>query len=144
VSRWVKPWGCRRLALKPHWIAAGIALVVVSLSGLLADYQNSLVFEQRLRAEVRDQLSVVLAKLEGNVNASIQLVRGLVNTIATEPEMNQARFAQLAHNLIDERSHLRNVAGAPGLVVSLMYPVEGNERAIGLDYRENPVQRSRP
>lgn len=141
MNLWVKPWECRRLALKPHWIAAGIALVVVTLSGFLADYQNSLVFKQRLRAEVRDQLSVVRAKLEGNVNASIQLVRGLVSTVATEPNMNQARFAQLAHNLIDERSHLRNVAGAPDLVISLMYPIEGNRQAIGLDYRKNPVQR---
>jgi diguanylate cyclase (GGDEF)-like protein/PAS domain S-box-containing protein len=132
---------CRRLAPKPHWVAAGIALVVVTLFGLLAEYQNGLVFEQRLRAEVRDRLSVVRAKLEGNINGSIQLVRGLVSTVATEPDMDQPRFAKLARNLIDERSPLRNVAGAPGLVVSLVYPVEGNEKVFGLDYRSNEVQR---
>ena len=36
---------------------------------------------------------------------------------------------------------MRNVAGAPDLVISLMYPMQGNERAIGLDYRRNAAQR---
>jgi PAS domain S-box-containing protein len=37
---------------------------------------------------------------------------------------------------------LRNIAGAPGMVVALMYPLIGNEAAIGLDYRTHPGQRA--
>ena len=61
--------------------------------------------------------------------------------IETEPDMSQERFAALAGNLFREETQLRNIAGAPDLVVSLMYPMAGNERAIGLDYRTNPDQR---
>ncbi len=55
--------------------------------------------------------------------------------------MTQDRFAQLASNLFKEQSQLRNIAGAPGLVVSLMYPMKGNEKAMGLDYRVDDAQR---
>ena len=50
------------------------------------------------------RVSLIRAKLEGNINGNIQLVRGLVATLATEPEMEQERFAELAANLLAEKS----------------------------------------
>jgi diguanylate cyclase (GGDEF)-like protein len=90
---------------------------------------------------VQDRLSLVRAKLEGNINGNIQLVQGLVATLSTEPGMGQDRFAQLVSKLFDKGSQLRNIAGARDLVVGLMYPMAGNEKAIGLDYRNNEAQR---
>ena len=43
--------------------------------------------------------------------------------------------------LVDKRYALRNIGAAPDLVLSLMYPLKGNEAALGLDYRQHPVQR---
>jgi diguanylate cyclase (GGDEF)-like protein len=126
--------------LTPTNVPAAIALVVIVISGLIADNLNSTVFEQRLRADVLGKLSLVRARLEGNINGNIQLVRGLISTISTEPNMDQARFAALTANLFKERSQLRNVAGAPNMVVSLMYPVQGNEKAMGLNYNTDPRQ----
>ena len=131
----------RNALLRPSRLPVLLALVATLVFGTLAHWQNQVAFEQRMRSDVLKELSVVRAKLEGNINSNIQLVRGLVATIATEPDMNQARFAQLAGKLFEERSQIRNIAAAPDLVISLMYPLEGNERAIGLDYRENEAQR---
>jgi diguanylate cyclase (GGDEF)-like protein len=103
--------------------------------------QNQAVFDQRNRADVLNEVSVVRAKLEGSIASNVQLVRGLVAVLATEPEMMQTRFAQLSNELFSEHSQLRNIAGAPDLVVRLMFPLEGNEKAIGLDYRNNDAQR---
>ncbi len=86
-------------------------------------------------------VSLIRAKLEGSINGNIQLVRGLVATLATEPGMKQQRFAELAANLLAEKSQIVIVAGAPDLVVSLIYPVKGNKSVIGLDYRKNEAQR---
>src|SRR5690606_5721075 len=86
-------------------------------------------------------VNLIRAKLEGNLNSNIQLVRGLVATLVTEPDMTQERFAGLADNLFRNEGQLRAVAGAPGLVVSLMYPLEGNEAAIGLNYLLDEKQR---
>lgn len=131
----------RRVILSPTNIPAAIALVVVTILGFFADYQNRLVYEQALRADVLDKANVIRAKLEGNVNGNLQLVRGLVGTLRTEPDMTQQRFAELAENLFGKQSQLRNVSGAPNFVISLMYPLAGNENAIGLDYSKNDRQR---
>ena len=109
--------------------------------GLFADYQNREIGRERLRSEVLSKVSLIRTRLEGNINGNLQLVRGLVATIATEPDMTQERFGALAQALLREGSQIRNIAGAPDLVVRLMYPLAGNEKAIGLDYRKNDRQR---
>ncbi len=129
------------LLSRPTVLAAGIALAVTVATGVFAEYQNRIVQYQSSHAKVSEQLGLVRAKLEGNINSNIQLIRGLVAVIATQPDMDQARFANIAGGLVGEHSQLRNIAGAPGLVISLMYPMEGNEQAIGLDYRKNEKQR---
>ncbi|MEY9791381.1 sensor domain CHASE-containing protein [Sinorhizobium fredii] len=136
-------FGKHRLSrfLTPNYVPALIATFVVLIAGVLADNQNRVVFEARLRSEVADELNPIRSRLESSVNGNIQLVRGLIGTIATEPDMRQQRFSELAQSIFSERSQLRNLAAAPNLVVSMVYPVAGNEKAIGLDYRTNDKQR---
>ena len=85
-------------------------------------------------------LSTLRARLEGVVNSNLLLVHGLTAVISAQPNIGQAGFARIARGLVDERHALRNIAGAPDMVVSLMYPLAGNEAAIGLDYRAHPTQ----
>lgn len=130
-----------RIWSRPNLFAASIALAVTCAAGFLAEQQNQAVHHQRERAEVSNQLGQVRAKLEDNFNSKIQLVRGMAAVIGTEPNMPQSRFSAIAKNLMQGQPLLRNIAGAPDLVISLMYPIEGNREAIGLDYRENKAQR---
>ncbi len=81
------------------------------------------------------------ARLETQLNSNVQLTRGLVAVIAANPRLTQVEFEQAARPLIGERSLLRNIGAAPDMVVRLMYPLEGNEKAIGLDYRKLAAQR---
>ncbi|WP_269583813.1 bifunctional diguanylate cyclase/phosphodiesterase [Roseibium sp. Sym1] len=122
--------------------AVAIAFSVTIVAGIFAEVQNRSVHMQRARADVGEQLGLVRARLEGNINSNLQLVRGLVALIATQPDISQDQFGRISRSLIGKHSQLRNVAGAPDLVVSLMYPMEGNEKAIGLDYRKNEQQRA--
>ncbi|MBX3573926.1 MAG: EAL domain-containing protein [Mesorhizobium sp.] len=130
-----------RRAFAVAYVPAGLAFIVIVCAGVYAGYLNRTLHAQSMRAEVQTKINLIRAKLEGHISANIQLVRGLAATIETEPDMSQERFAALAGNLFREETQLRNIAGAPDLVVSLMYPMAGNERAIGLDYRTNPDQR---
>ncbi|RWA73349.1 MAG: EAL domain-containing protein [Mesorhizobium sp.] len=122
-------------------LPAAIAAVVLLICAIFVDQQNRKVTDQLTRADVLAKVNVVRAKLEGNINGNLQLVQGLASTIVTEPYMGQQRFASLAANLFKQNSQLHNIAGAPDLVISLMYPMKGNEKAIGLDYRKNEAQR---
>jgi diguanylate cyclase (GGDEF)-like protein len=122
-------------------LPAAIALFVLLAAGIYADRQNRVMAEHALRASVAKEVHLIRTRLEGNINGNLQLVRGLIATIITEPDMDQARFAELAESLFRGKTQLRNIAGAPDLVISLMHPMAGNEKAIGLDYRKEPAQR---
>ncbi|CCV06357.1 Diguanylate cyclase/phosphodiesterase with PAS/PAC and Chase sensor(S) [Mesorhizobium metallidurans STM 2683] len=119
-----------------------MAVLVIAISAVFADHQNKVLSDQAARADVLAKVNLIRAKLEGNINGNLQLVQGLVAAVVTEPYMGQQRFASLASNLFGGDSQLKNIAGAPDLVISLMYPMEGNERAIGLDYRKDERQRA--
>ena len=140
-SKTTAPPDSRHSWLRPTLLPALLALGVIVAAGLYIDRQSMVLSDERMRSNVSDKLSLVRAKLEGNINSNIQLVRGLVSTISTEPDMNQQRFSALVSNLFEEQTQLRSVAAAPDLVISATYPLIGNESAIGLDYRQNDRQR---
>src|ERR1051325_6474014 len=109
------------VALRPTNLFVAVAVVVVIASAIFADEQNRTLQEQQLRSQVSRQVSILRTRLEGNINGNMQLVRGLIATLVTEPDMEQARWSRLASQVFRENSQLRNVAGAPDLRVSLMF-----------------------
>lgn len=127
--------------LRPGLIAACVALVVVIGVGYFADHQNQALYREQARAEVSEHLGTVRAALESNIISNIQLVRGLVAVIASDPDIDQAEFERIASELIGEHSQLRSIAAAPDLVIRMIYPMIGNEQALGLDYLRHPTQR---
>ncbi|WP_342771496.1 bifunctional diguanylate cyclase/phosphodiesterase [Pelagibacterium sediminicola] len=137
------PGALRRFARKAFHssnIPTAIALIVMVAAMAFAEMQNRSIHIQTQRNEVLAKVGLVRAQLEGMVNSNIQLVHGLVSTIATEPDMSQERFSALAGYLFAQKNQLNNLAAAPGFVLELMYPVAGNEAAIGLDYTAHPEQ----
>ncbi len=134
----LKQWPKR---VGPGAVAAAVACLLTIGAGIFAENQNRQIAYERARGAVSEHLGLVRAKLEGNVNSNIQLVRGLIAVIEAKPDLDQAYFGQIAKSLIGNHSEIRNIAAAPDLVIRFMYPMEGNEKAIGLDYRENPQQR---
>jgi diguanylate cyclase (GGDEF)-like protein len=117
-----------------------LALAAMLVAALLVDRQNQQLAEERQRADALSQISVIRAKLEGHIASNIQLIKGLVAVISTEPDMDQARYDELVGKVFEEDSQLRLVAAAPDLIIRMTYPRAGNEAALGLDYRHVPAQ----
>ena len=107
---------------------------------MFLDRQSSILNEERLRASVLAEVSLIRAKLEGNINGNIQLVRGLRRHHFDRAQYGPGALCR-TRQLFQEQSQLRLIAAAPDLVISQAYPLEGNEKAIGLDYRTNEAQR---
>ena len=117
-----------------------LALAVMLVAAIFLDRQNQQIAENRLRTDTLHQASVIRAKLEGHITGNIQLVKGLVSVISTEPDMDQERYQALVSNIFEEDSQLRSIAAAPDLVIAMTYPLEGNRAVIGVDYRNVPAQ----
>lgn len=119
------------------------ALLALSLILATTAVIERLAHERDLEQErlgVLTELSTLRARIEGVINAHLLLVHGLTAVISAHPDIDQAEFSRIAQGLVDKRHALRNLAAAPGLVVSLVYPLAGNAHLIGLDYRSHPIQ----
>lgn len=118
-----------------------MSALVLILAAYLVERQS--LDRQRLQAQnhVRESLLVLQARLESQLSGNIQLARGLVAVIAANPQLTQGEFERAAKPLFERRSLLRNIGAAPDMVIRLMHPLEGNEKAVGLDFRKVPEQR---
>lgn len=116
-----------------------IAICLITL-GVYLDRLNSNTKEQELRDSVFTQLNIIRAKLEGNINSNAQSVKGLVAAISTEPDMSPQRFESLSKPIFKGHTLLRNIGAAPNLIIRYMFPMQDNDAAIGLNYRNNPKQ----
>jgi PAS domain S-box-containing protein len=121
-------------------VLTALLVVGLGLAAYVAERINDEQHATALRARVQNDLAGFRDALEGNLNSNIQLVRGLLGVVALAPDLDQARFALAAAPLFDDSTQLRNIVLAPDLVIRMVYPVRGNERAFNLDYRTVPEQ----
>ena len=124
-----------------HWrlfVAAPVFFLVLQQLGEL---RLRTVLVELERVQVFENLSSVRYQLESALSNNLSLINGLAAFIASNPDFSQQEFDTYAATVLMREPALRNLAAAPGLVVSYVYPREGNEEVIGLDYNTNEAQR---
>ncbi len=123
-------------------LAFWLSLVLVIVIGIVIDRINYHREKDAFRAQELAKVSAYRAELEAILVSNIQLVRGLAVAITAEPNLDQARYSQIASPLFETSSELRNIGAAPNMVIRMTYPLEGNEKSIGLNFLENAAQRA--
>lgn len=123
----------------PVWSAILVGLLVLFVSSLFIRSEV-----ERLKGEAlfraASQVGIIRARLEGEINANLAVLNALNAEVTINPEMEEDRFNQLMEALLSDDLHIRHVALAPDLTVKYVYPLEGNEQAIGLNYTANKDQ----
>ncbi len=118
-----------------HWaLLVTLMLIFLLLTELLARQE-----QQRQNLMSQRQVSVAVgqlrARMESEVNATLHLSNGLVAYIqASNGEVAPEVFHQLLPNLVRQGQHIRNIGVAPGNRISDLFPLEGNEKALGVYY----------
>ena len=130
-----------RCASLGYFMPAVLALLAVGFMVVRIDLDEQNQNREKQRAATSQQLASLSSSLQSNINGDVKLAQGLASIISIEPDIDQKRFELLAESLFKAKSQLRNVAGAPELVVSLIYPFAPNVKTLGLDYRKNVQQR---
>ncbi|MCF6437315.1 ATP-binding protein [Pseudoalteromonas sp. MMG022] len=87
-----------------------------------------------------ETVNVYRTQVEGILNTNIQLVRGLAIAITREENLTQASFERVAEPLYRSSGVLRNIGAAPDMTLQYIYPLAGNEKAIGLNYTTHSAQ----
>lgn len=119
-------------------IAAGLVALAVQHAFIRMEQERNAQTEKNV---VLAHISSARARLESELNASLSLSLGLSTFVMSNPDFSEQAFAQVAASLIHIRPGIRSVALAPDNVISHVYPRPANDKALGLRYLDNPLQR---
>ncbi|MFZ6719877.1 EAL domain-containing protein [Undibacterium sp. Ji49W] len=117
-----------------------VAALIVFLALWVIDHNERELGIQKQRVEVIEKLAVLRAKLSAGMTSNISAARVLAITFATKPSLSEQEFKVLATEVANGNSSIRNLVLVKGTVASYVYPYIGNEKVLGVDYRNLPKQ----
>lgn len=123
--------------------AAFMSVIVALAFGLAGEYGFRLQLDRLEHDQHSNVISMVgefRAALEGELNESLYLTSGLVAYIETHSVLQPERVRSMLQSLYQQGRHIRNIGLAPGNRITYIYPVKGNEKALGLYYPDLPDQ----
>lgn len=132
-----------RFALATHGMrvlsAAVLLLLLLCGEGIVQlDHSRRI---QAANALATAEASNLRGRLETELNSTLFLSSGLVAYVSSvEARLDETRITALLEALYRTGRNIRNIAVAPNNHVSWVYPLKGNERALGLHYPDNPEQ----
>jgi diguanylate cyclase (GGDEF)-like protein/PAS domain S-box-containing protein len=95
---------------------------------------------QALRANITEKVAFLRTALEAELNTNVFLANGLAAHVIAVPELEDQTITTALRTLYRLGKHIRNVGVAPNNRITHVYPLEGNEAAIGLDFTDHPSQ----
>lgn len=98
--------------------------------------------QSEMRELTFNQATLLSSRVEAELNTTYYLLEGLCSFIKMNNGISDAEFNQLSEVLFKTKPGLVNISTAPNLVIRQVYPIQGNEKALGLDYRVTPLQRN--
>ncbi|MGE5471555.1 MAG: response regulator [Bacteroidota bacterium] len=127
--------------------AFGVTLIpflVVAFLGLSTEFfarEQRLLRASEQRQDALNNAGAIRAVLESEVNATAYLASGVESYIvARRGAIRAAEVEPMLALLYDRGRHFRNLGIAPGNRMTYVYPLAGNEKAVGLYYPDQPAQ----
>jgi signal transduction histidine kinase/sensor domain CHASE-containing protein len=118
---------------------------LVFILGIVISYRFSSLQHSFQTNRLREHIGATLDSIRGDLSrelyAGVYLTEGISSLVTIEGKIDQQRFQSMASDMMRHNKLIRNIALAPGNVISFVYPLEGNEKALGLDYMNAPDQR---
>ncbi|PWI32707.1 sensor domain-containing diguanylate cyclase [Vibrio albus] len=123
-------------------VFVGIVLVaVLSLFIVELTHQRQKQLQiEHLQLAAKEELAVLRSELESAIYSDIFFANSLITLITVSPDSTRDLWSQVAAELFRHSSYLRNVAIAPDDVIRFVYPLKGNRKALGTDFRKVPEQ----
>lgn len=123
------------------WVAP---LLLLGLLGAFSEFlwhEHILRKQSETRQEALRSASTIRALLESELNATAYLANGIESYIVgTNGQIRPQEIEPMLALLFGRSPHFRNLGIAPGNRLSYIYPLKGNESALGLYYPDNADQ----
>ena len=119
-------------------VIAGIITAVFYIQfGLLSREQQTAV-EKANRLVANQEIAAVASNIQTVLNLSMQYAEFFEVLIKSNPEIGIGTIEHYANSILENNPMISNVSIAPGGVVGYIYPLEGNESALGHNLMEDP------
>ncbi|WP_138439914.1 sensor histidine kinase [Marinobacter alexandrii] len=115
------------------WAFRLVILVLMITVSLLLDATSTSRHQSDVRQQWQTELDELSLNLQSIIIQNTQTVWGLAANVAVEPDIDNDRFRDLASVIFRLAPQLRNIGLAPDFIIRHIYPLEGNEAALGLD-----------
>lgn len=115
-------------------------LVFLAIFGLLtrAEYEK---YKANSRSEAVHYGSMLHTQVDRELNALLFISAGLSSYLTVyHDELKPQKIEAILADLYSRSQHVRNLAVSVGYRLTYVYPHKGNEKAIGIDYRDLPNQ----
>ncbi|MCP5157847.1 MAG: PAS domain S-box protein [Gammaproteobacteria bacterium] len=116
-----------------------IPILTIVLSAVLLDRYAVQSFQEANHRQMLQTLAQFRAELEKALSSRLLLAHGLAAFAKDRPDMTYAEFLSFVQNLLEQQEGIRSIQWAPDAIVTHVYPIEGNEAAIGYDLRTADV-----
>ena len=137
----------RNLSIQVRWqtwvtpyALAGALSVVAGLILAKADAVEEVARHRVERSEVESQLNAIRLRLERALTVPMNRTRGMAAQIIAHGDVSLQEFNKIAEVLLRGYPAIRNIGVSRGTKLEMLYPLAGNERALGTDYRSVPWQ----
>ena len=132
-----------RERLGSRWAAILVALLLCVIGvGLVEfiDRSQKTFMHNSMLVRAKEELSIIRSELEIAIFNDIFVANGLSALIAANPNFEFSGWGLFASSVMRKAHHVELITLAPDDVVKYVYPYEGNEALLALDYRTLPEQ----
>ncbi|WP_432698699.1 diguanylate cyclase domain-containing protein [Marinobacterium sp. YM272] len=129
----------RHRRLFPYLAILAVIVVGVALTEAVQRTVVDRTYQVR-RIEALGTIAQLRAQIESEINSVLFLSHGLTSYVASRPDIEPEQWRALSAEILRGSRHIRNIGLAPDNIISFVYPLQGNEGALGLDYEQNERQ----
>lgn len=123
-----------------YFVAGIIVFCITAILWMLYEREARVGAEELQRASVQAEIDHIAQKIEYIIQRNSNALDALATYVALEQNLSETKFEAYARRSFLQSPEFKLVALAPDLVVSAVFPVDGNEAVIGLDYTKTPAQ----
>jgi PAS domain S-box-containing protein len=143
-NQWLMLKHWMRSRFSPPWRNANLGALIALVGLLFLWWQAGVWYRARLLADERAQMTEELGSYRNalaiNINRQFAQLEGLRAFVEADPSSANfdLRFDTFAAGLYVDARGTRNLAIAPDAVIRYVYPLKGNEAAVGHDLLNDP------
>lgn len=129
----------RFFVLRPLWTGLAIFWGLLMISAFFIQNESKqIIAEQKVKS--LSQIGVYSARIERDINSVLAVLKALKAEIAIDEDLSEKHFPWFARELLADSELLSHFNLAPELTIQFLFPIEGKEDLIGLNYYDYPDQ----